>query len=141
SASEHGLVVRPSGVMVDARRARRPGTLSSRRRMTFARREWLCAVVRARRLPHGRYDRLRRQLPLFLAALEGVDRHIGKNAFVTLLLLGQQLRAACLRAFAEQHLSGASGGAEDQVAALRVDGDRLLVHEVSAAGGVENRAE
>src|SRR5699024_6554119 len=48
-------------------------------------------------LLHGRHDLLHRQLPLFLASLQGVDRNIGKDAFVTLLLLGQQLRAACLR--------------------------------------------
>src|SRR5699024_9238043 len=117
SASAHGLVVRPSLVRVDALRDRRPGTLSPQRRKTVAHREHLGAVELARQLLHGRHDLLHRQLPLFLATLEGVDRNIGKNAFVTLLLLGQQLRAACLRAFAEQHHTGASGGAEDQVAA------------------------
>src|SRR5699024_118321 len=100
SASAHGLVVRPSLVRVDALRDRRPRTLSPQRRKTVAHREHLGAVEPARQLLNGRHDLLHRQLPLFLATLEGVDRNIGKNAFVTLLLLGQQLRAACLRTFA-----------------------------------------
>src|SRR5699024_3502117 len=87
SASAHGLVVRPSLVRVDALRDRRPRTLSPQRRKTVAHREHLGAVELARQLLHGRHDLLHRQLPLFLASLEGVDRHIGKDAFVTLLLL------------------------------------------------------
>src|SRR5699024_4321035 len=82
----------------------------------------------------------KRDLTLLAAHLDEMDGDIGCYPIDLLLLLSQQPTNAVRWTFTDEHNTGLTDGAEDDILVARVDGHRIVLNAPAPANSAQRRA-